>query len=184
MPVTLKRKAKRCEHLKEDGTQCSGYVVTKDGVQKLLDEGISLVADPAGRLCAFHSRTVEERYEMSVRGGSYSPKRAKAERQQQEEARDPMPRQFAAAAYQLISTLIEAKLPTFPPEPDSRKVALGVYLATVVYDPPYDRGTFVAKILPRGVYMREDAVEDELRAILEELDPDKRELAWEMLANA
>src|SRR5262245_47090042 len=125
MPVSLKRKPKTCEHVKNDGTPCSNYVLTKDGVQKMLDEGISLVAAPAGRLCSFHARTPKEIYAMSVRGGSYSPKRANTERQQLETSRDPVARELAIANYTLIRNLVNAKLPGVrPPETDFRKAAL------------------------------------------------------------
>jgi hypothetical protein len=187
LTVTLKRKAPTCSATKKDGDPCTRSRVGKDALQRMLDEGFDLVADPES-FCAYHARSEAERYSMSVRGGSYSPKRAKAERQQLEQARDPMPRQLAAAAYQLITTLLAARLPgTFPAEVDFRKVALGAYLATAVYDPPQDRAHFIQSILPRGVHNREDAVEvaeNELRAVIEELPAEERALAWQMLGTA
>ena len=186
MPPLLKRTPRRCAFVKPDGSTCSGYVVTEDGLQRLVDQGISVVADPVGRLCAFHSRTPEERYEMAVRGGSFSPKRIKKEALEREAERDPMPRQFAIAAYQLITRLLNAKLANvFPVEQDTRQVALGALLACAIYDPPYDRGTFVTQIMPRGVYMHDAALDNaqqELRQVIDELPREEQTLAWEMLA--
>jgi hypothetical protein len=130
--TVLRKQASRCTFVKGNGDPCRGYRLTRAGVRKMLDGNFDLVADPE-RFCAYHARSESERYEMSVRGGSYSPKRVRAEREaERKQVEQQMPRDIVLAGYALIRQLIAAKLPTMPPEPDVRRVALGVYLSSVL----------------------------------------------------
>ena len=105
----IKRKPPRCMHIKQDGEQCKGHRLTKDGLQRMLDNGFDLVAD-ADQFCSYHARTEAEKYEMQSRGGSFS-KQAHDERQAQKlqealDAREVMPREVVVAAQTLIRTLL------------------------------------------------------------------------------
>jgi hypothetical protein len=109
--TVLQKKPARCTFVKGDGEPCQGYRLTRAGVLKMLDDGADLVADPE-RFCAYHARSEAERYEMAVRGGSYSPKQVKADREaERKQAEARMPRDIVLASYTLIRKLIDAKLP-------------------------------------------------------------------------
>jgi hypothetical protein len=182
----LRKAAPRCSFVKSNGERCKSYVLTREGVQRMLAGDFDLVADPE-RFCAYHARSESERYEMSVRGGSYSPKRAKAERQAAEEVRDAMPQEIKLAAYTLIRSLINAKLPTSPPEVDTHRVAVGVYLASAFYARPADATSFLHSLLPRELRGRDDLeqiAQTQLRSTIETLEPAEQSQAWELLATA
>jgi hypothetical protein len=153
----------------------------------MLDDNFDLVADPE-RFCAYHARSESERYEMSVRGGSYSPSRVRAEREaERKQAEQQMPRDIVLAGYALIRQLIAAKLPTMPAEPNVRRVALGVYLASMLCAQPDDRTRFAHSLLPRDLRARDDIAaiaQTQLQDAIDGLEPAEQSQVWEMLATA
>jgi len=183
----LKRQRPRCAHIKKDGEQCSQYVLTKEGLEKMQAEGFDLRAD-AQLYCSYHARTAEERREMQSRGGTFSKQRydeRQAEKIQQALlARPEMPREIVARTQQLLRELLGARLPgTY--ETDIRKAAVGVYLASAVYSAPENRGQLLAELVPRDVRGRNDLwdiAENEIRAYIDELPEAEREAAWQLLA--
>jgi hypothetical protein len=189
--TVLARKRIPCEFVKANGDRCRGYRLTGEGIGKLLDADISLVADPE-RFCSYHARTPEERFEMQHRGGSYSAKKAAEERAALErarlEAKIEMPRDIVNAAQSLVRDLLVAKIPgTWPPETDVRKAAVGAFVAAHLYAQPEDRGRLAHALLPRDVRQRGDAAdvaEDELRAMIESLEPAAQATTWELLNTA
>ena len=187
MSTVLKRPRPRCSFVKANGEKCRGYRLTREGVLKMLDNGFDLVANAESR-CGYHARSEAERYEMSVRGGSYSPKRIRAEREQErKQAEAQMPQEIKLAGYTLIRGLIAAKLPTIPPEPDVQRVALGVYLASQICAPPDDRMRFINSLLPRDLRGRDDIAEiaeTQLQDAIGTLDAAEQSRAWEMLQTA
>jgi hypothetical protein len=183
----VQKKRPRCVAERKDGSQCTNLVLTPEGLQSLLDKGASLVPD-AGRFCSFHSRSPEDRHRMQRLGGAYSPKKLAKLEQARAEAPDPMPRQFALASYRLIERLLDAKLPTFPPEPDQRRQALGAFLAGQLYAiEDGDRARFMYSLVNRQIAGRGDIVEtaeSELRAVIAGLDPEEQKIAWEIAGAA
>lgn len=182
----LKRQRPKCARVKSNGEQCSRYVLTKDGLQKMRAEGYDLVADPE-RYCSFHARTAEGLHEMQSRGGAFSAQRA-AERKQEKiqaalDARETMPQEITVAVQPALKQLLQAKLPGTR-ESDVRSVAVGGYVAAHVYGQPDNRERLLYELVPRDVHMREDLwsiAEDEVRGMIEELPDDQRDLVWEML---
>ncbi len=84
---------------------------------------------------------------MSVKGGSYSPKRVQQERD--EAKRDEMAFETKLAAHTLIRQLLDATIANMQPvEPDVRKRAVGVYLAAHICAPPRDRMVFAHRCCP------------------------------------
>ena len=181
----LTRKAKRCTFTKPNGDPCNGPRLTKQGIQKLFDQGISLVPDPES-LCSFHARTETERRRMSSRGGSHSPKRVQQE--QQERRRDVIEQETKLAAYTLIRKLVDATIEnTFPVEPDIRKRAVGVYLAAHLCEQPEDRAVFAHSLQTRDLRNRHDIweiAEQELRAGIDELEEADHSQAWKLVTLA
>lgn len=172
--------------VKSNGEQCQGHRLTADGLQRMVDAGFDLVADPE-QFCSYHARTEAERYEMQSRGGSYSQKRAaevKAEKLQAAwEARETIPRELVVAQQQLVSGLLTAKLPGTR-ETDVRRACVGAYLAAHLYAQPDDHEKLLQQLT---LHVRQDALQiaqDELHDMIEELAPDQREAVWEMLATA
>jgi hypothetical protein len=185
----IERKPPRCTHVKANGEQCRGYRLSKDGLQKMLDAGFDLVANPEG-LCSYHARTEAERYEMQSRGGSFSAQRAaevKAEKLQAAlDAREIMPRELVIAAQALVRELLAAKLPGTR-ETDIRRASVGALLAATLYAPPEDHDRLLQQLLPRDVRGRGDALdiaEHELQRYIEALAPSEREQAWELLSTS
>jgi len=182
----IKRQRPRCAEIKSNGEQCSQYVLTEGGLEKMRAQGFDMRAD-AERYCSFHARTAEELHEMQSRGGAFSKQRHD-ERQQEKlqaalEAREAMPREIVARSQQLLRQLLQAKLPGTL-ETDIKKAAVGVYLATHVYGPPEDRERLLRELVPRDAHGRDDLLaiaEDELRGYIDELPADEQEYAWEML---
>jgi hypothetical protein len=177
----LRKKPPRCSYVKPNGDPCKSYRLSKQGIQALLDQGISLVSNPEA-FCSMHGRTEPERHRMAAKGGAYSPKQAKVK---EEKERDPMPRQYAVSAYRLIGELLDARLPNVHPvEPDIRKQAVGAYLAGTIYAPPEDRAHVVHSLLRRSANGRHDLIEvaeAELRAMISELDEDTQREVWKLL---
>jgi hypothetical protein len=185
--MLTKRKLRTCAATKTNGEPCTQFVLSEEGMTKLLDRGISLVADPTS-YCSWHARTPEELFEMAARGGSFSPKRAKAEPEAQPPELERMPDELALASRTLIRELLAASIEgVFPVEPDVRRRALGVYLALQIFDPG-DRGSFVKSLLPRSLHGRAQELEtiasDELRDTISGLERSDQETAWELLARA
>src|SRR5262245_59442964 len=112
MSALTKKKLQTCAATKTNGAPCTQFVLTDEGAAKLLDKGISLVANPTA-YCSWHGRTVEERHEMAARGGSRSPKREAVD--QEPEERKPMPDEFVLAAKTLIRELLAATIPNVIP---------------------------------------------------------------------
>jgi len=185
----LKRQRPKCAHVKTNGDPCSRYVLTKEGLQKMQAEGADLVASPE-RFCAFHARTPEALHEMQSRGGAFSKQRhdeRQAEKLQAAlDARETMPREFVVRIQQLLRELLTAKLPgTY--ESDYRLVIVGAFLAAHLYSAPDDRERLLHELLPRDVRGRRSTHEDaqeELRALIDEIPEEERELAWELLTTA
>jgi hypothetical protein len=182
----IKPKPPRCTHIKANGEQCQNGRLTKDGLQSMRDHSFDLVAD-AEQYCSYHARTPEERYEMQSRAGSFSQKRAaerKAEKLQAAwDARETMPRELVIASQQLVRVLLTTKLPGTR-ETDVRRASVGALLAAHLYGQPDDRDRLLHNLLPRDVHARSDLLaiaEDELRTMIDELDPSERDRAWELL---
>jgi hypothetical protein len=181
--AALSRKPRRCAATRADGNRCTVHVISAAGAVRLLDRGISLVETPTD-YCSMHCRTPAARREMSRKGGHWSPKRAKAEAPAPD--REPMPDDIRLASKRLIRELLDAKLPgVWPVEPDVRRVSVGVYLAVTMFDAG-DNGDFMLSLMPRGLHARAQEVEaiaqDELRAVISELEPDAQSTVWGLLA--
>jgi hypothetical protein len=189
--AVLQKKRIPCEYVKASGERCNGYRLTREGVGKLLDADISLVADPE-RFCSYHARTEEERYEMQHRGGSYSAKKAAEQRvalaKARLEVKVTMPRDIVNASQALVRELLAAKIPgTFPPETDVRKAAVGAFVAAHLYAQPDDRGRLAHSLLPRELRHRDDiaeVAEHELQAAIDDLGDAERNSVWQLLSTA
>jgi hypothetical protein len=185
--AALSRKPRTCAATRADGNRCTVHVISAAGAVRLLDRGIALVETPTD-YCSMHCRTPAARREMSRKGGQYSPKRARAEADAVEPARDPMPDEYKLATKRVIRELLGAKLPgVWPAEPDMKQVALGAYLAMAMFDPG-DNGEFMLSLMPRALHSRVHEVEaiaqEELRDAISGLEPDEQSVVWEMLAEA
>jgi hypothetical protein len=182
-PVPIRRKRKTCAASKENGDPCTNAVLTPDGLQRLLDRGAALVPD-ASSYCSWHARTDSERRRMQGRGGTNS---AKVVREKVVPELDVMPQDIVVKSYELIRTLITAKIPNVVPvEVDYKKAAVGVYLAALLCAQPEDRMTFAHQLL-RNRTNRDDTfqvAEEELRHTIDQLDPDQRNATWELLNTA
>jgi hypothetical protein len=181
--AALTRRSRTCAATRADGNPCTVHVISAAGAVRLLDRGIALVETPTD-YCSMHCRTPAARREMSRKGGHYSPKRAKAGAPAPE--REPMPDEHKLATKQVIRELLGAKLPgVWPAEPDTKRVALGAYLAMAMFDPG-DNGEFILSLMPRGLHARAHEVEriahEELRDAISGLEPDEQSVVWELLA--
>ena len=187
MTTLLGRKRKTCAATKADGTPCTSGVLTSEGLESLLQRGAALVPD-AGSYCSFHARSPEDRARMQRAGGHWSPKKEARERAAREQLPDPMPKEFALTSFRLIQTLLDAKLPVWPPEGDFRRQSLGAFLASCMYTlPDDDRAHYAYRLVSRDLRGRPDlltSAEDELRHVIEELPDEERELAWKLVASS
>ena len=72
-------------------------------------------------------------------------------------------------------------------EPDTKRVALGAYLAITMFDPG-DNGEFMLSLIPRGLELRahelEAIAQEELRDAISRLEPDEQTTVWKLLAGA
>jgi hypothetical protein len=164
-------KKRRCIAETKDGEQCKGYRLSAEGIEKLLDAGISLVADPA-LYCSFHARTIEERFEMQAKGGAHSKKNVVEVYPE----KDPMPKEIAATGYLLFRSLLDSKLPGTN-ESDARRVALGCYLASAMYTPAENPTKLLWELLPRDLQRRNDLAElaeTQLRDVIDELSDEEQ----------
>jgi hypothetical protein len=131
------------------------------------------------------ARSEEERRRMQKRGGAWSPKKEARERAEREQLPVPTPKEFALTTFRLIKRLLDARLDgAWPPEGDFRRQALGAYLASCVYTlPDDDRARYAYALVSRDLRDRDDitaSAESELRAVIDELAPEERDLALQI----
>jgi hypothetical protein len=175
--AALKRKPKRCAATRVDGNRCTVHVISSAGAVRLLDAGIALVATPTD-YCSMHCRTPAARREMSRKGGHYSPKQAAVNQKAVAREKPAMPDEITIKSKTLIRELLAAKLPgLWPAEPDTKRVALGAYLAMTMFDAG-DNGEFMLSLMPRGLEMRahelEAIAQEELRDAISQLEPEEQ----------
>jgi hypothetical protein len=181
--AALSRRPRTCAATRADGNPCIVRVISAAGAARLLDKGIALVETPTD-YCSMHCRTPAARREMSRKGGHWSPKRASVNQQKPE--RESMPDDIKLASKRVIRELLGGKLPgVWPAEPDMKRVALGAYVAMVMFDPG-DNGEFMLSLMPRALHSRVHEVEtiaqEELRDAISGLEPDQQSTVWELLA--
>ena len=175
----MRRQRPRCVYERESGERCKNGRLTPDGVQKLIDANVALVADPE-QFCSYHARAEGARRRMQQAGGANSRNKPKRPAPDPPEMRDDV----RISVYTLVRSLLAAKLPVFPVETDARKAVVGAYVAAHIFKPPDDIGTFVRSLMPRDVHRRTDLVElaeQELQDMIQELDPKERDQVWELL---
>jgi hypothetical protein len=136
--------ARQCSYVRpEDGLRCRAYAMSDSDV------------------CYVHSLDIEERKQMSARGGRARTRKDKPD--VQEDVRKDIEH--------TIRTLLAARLPDG--DFDFRRRALGVALAARVYTPSATLDDIAARLLPPELHGRLDEVREtanvELERALEEL---------------